>query len=88
MDHVRDLATIADNRCQQGGPPLEIVGLRSTLDVLRKHFFNDLLWPDFSRIPAGQTGMTIVYREVEPEQTVTVAGNLAYKLLQEVGIFF
>ena len=43
MDHVRDLATIADNRCQQGGPPLEIVGLRSTLDVLRKHFFNDLL---------------------------------------------
>ena len=75
MDHVRDLATIADNRCQQGGPPLEIVGLRSTLDVLRKHFFNDLLWPDFSRIPAGQTGMTIVYREVEPEQTVTVAGK-------------
>lgn len=75
MDHVRDLATIADNRCQQGGPPLEIVGLRSTLDVLRKHFFNDLLWPDFSRIPAGQTGMTIVYREVEPEQTVQVAGK-------------
>ena len=75
MDHVRDLATIADNRCQQGGPPLEIVGLRSTLDVLRKHFFNDLLWPDFSRIPAGNTGMTIVYREVEPEQTVTVAGK-------------
>lgn len=75
MDHVRDLATIADNRCQQGGPPLEVVGLRSTLDVLRKHFFNDLLWPDFSRIPAGQTGMTIVYREVEPEQTFEVAGK-------------
>lgn len=75
MDHVRDLATIADNRCQQGGPPLEIVGLRSTLDVLRKHFFNDLLWPDFSKIPAGKTGMTIVYREVEPEQTVQVAGK-------------
>jgi 3',5'-cyclic-nucleotide phosphodiesterase len=75
MDHVRDLATIADNRCQQGGPPLEIVGLKSTLDVLRAHFFNDLLWPDFSKIPAGTQGMTITYREVEAEQTVTVAGK-------------
>ena len=75
MDHIRDLATIADNRCQQGGPPLEIVGLKSTLDALRKHFFNDLLWPDFSRIPVGDQGMTIVYREVEPEQTIEVAGK-------------
>ena len=74
MDHIRDLATIADNRCQQGGPTLEIVGLPATLDVLRKHFFNDLLWPDFTKIPAGE-GMTVAYREVEAEQTVEVAGK-------------
>src|SRR5690349_10710401 len=51
LDHIRDLATLADNRCQQGGPPLKIAATASTLRVLREHFFNDLIWPDFSKIP-------------------------------------
>ncbi len=43
LDHVRDLATMADNRCQQGGPTLVVAGIPETLAVLRQHFFNDLL---------------------------------------------
>jgi cAMP phosphodiesterase len=73
MDHVRDLATIADNRCQQGGPPLEIVGTPETLAALKAHFFNDKLWPDFSKIMTPQ-GPTVVFREVAPEQEAEVAG--------------
>jgi 3',5'-cyclic-nucleotide phosphodiesterase len=67
MDHIRDLATIADNRCQQQGPPLEIVGVPSTIATLKKHFFNDALWPDFSKIETEQ-GPTLVYRAIEPER--------------------
>lgn len=73
MDHVRDLATIADNRCQQGGPPLEIAGTPATLRSLKKHFFNDHLWPDFSRIET-KTGPTITYTEIKPEKSAQVAG--------------
>jgi 3',5'-cyclic-nucleotide phosphodiesterase len=73
MDHVRDLATIADNRCQQGGPPLEIAGTPATLRSLKKHFFNDHLWPDFSRIET-KTGPTITYTEIKPEKSAKVAG--------------
>lgn len=73
LDHVRDLATLADNRCQQGGPPLVIAAIPETLEVLRRHFFNDLVWPDFSKIPAGD-GMTIVFRSLEPEGTTELAG--------------
>jgi 3',5'-cyclic-nucleotide phosphodiesterase len=51
LDHVRDLATLADNRSQNGAPTLPIVGTKQTIDVLKKHFFNNLVWPDFSRIP-------------------------------------
>ena len=71
MDHIRDLATIADNRCQQGGPTLEIVGIPDTIANLKKHFFNDKLWPDFSRIPTPQ-GPTIAFREILPEKTERV----------------
>jgi ribonuclease BN (tRNA processing enzyme) len=73
MDHVRDLATLADNRCQQGGPPLEIVGTPATLLALRQHFFNGKLWPDFSQIETPR-GPTVAFRPVEPEATAIVAG--------------
>ncbi len=51
LDHIRDLATIADNRTQMGAPPLVVCGTAFTLGALRKHFFNDVLWPDFTKIP-------------------------------------
>jgi cAMP phosphodiesterase len=73
LDHVRDLATIADNRCQNDVPPLIIAGTRPTLGVLKKHFFNGLLWPDFSRIPNARRP-AIRYLELKPEKTVTIAG--------------
>jgi 3',5'-cyclic-nucleotide phosphodiesterase len=73
LDHVRDLATLADNRCQLQCAPLIIAGTKDTLRTLRKHFFNDRLWPDFSKIPsAGKP--TIEYLELKPEKTVDIAG--------------
>lgn len=62
MDHVRDLAGLTDNRVQTGGPTLQIVGTPITLAVLRKHFFNGLLWPDFERIslPSGAPSLRFV----------------------------
>lgn len=73
LDHIRDLATIADNRAQQGCPPLLVVGTKPTLGVLKKHFFNGLLWPDFTQIPSKDQP-TIVYQTLVPEQRVVVAG--------------
>lgn len=75
MDHVRDLATLADNRCQQGGAPLTIASTRETLAALRTHFFNDKLWPDFSRIPSPKEP-TIVFRELTPETPTELEGHL------------
>jgi len=73
MDHVRDLATLADNRCQQGGSTLEIVGIPATIDALRTHFFNDILWPDFTRIDA-MDGPTVRFVEVQPNRESEVDG--------------
>ena len=73
MDHVRDLATIADNRCQQGGPTLRIVGTPATVKALREHFFNDRLWPDFSKIPTPG-GPTIEFVAINPEIRTEIGG--------------
>ncbi len=73
LDHIRDLATIADNRAQFGCKPLSIVGTKPTIDVLKKHFFNGLLWPDFAAIPSKKEP-TISYRVLELEKRAEVCG--------------
>jgi cAMP phosphodiesterase len=73
MDHIRDLATLADNRCQQGGTTLDIVGIPATIEALRKHFFNDLIWPDFTKIDA-KDGPTVRFVEVQPNEVASVDG--------------
>lgn len=80
LDHIRDLATLADNRCQAAAPPLLIAGTRETIRILKKHFFNNELWPDFSVIPTPQ-GPTIRYVELEPEKPMELAGTMVRAVL-------
>jgi 3',5'-cyclic-nucleotide phosphodiesterase len=80
LDHIRDLATIADNRAQQGCKPLVIAGTAPTLAILKKHFFNGLLWPDFSTIPSAKSP-TIAYLPLKPEVPTKVAGYTVRAIL-------
>jgi 3',5'-cyclic-nucleotide phosphodiesterase len=73
LDHIRDLATIADNRAQNHCAPLLVAGTKQTLAILQKHFFNGLLWPDFTKIPSARAP-TIKYVPLEPERRTKVAG--------------
>jgi cAMP phosphodiesterase len=72
LDHVRDLATLADNRCQADCEPLVVAANRATIAALKKHFFNNLLWPDFSVIP-NKTRPTIRFVELKPERRTHIA---------------
>ena len=73
MDHIRDLATLVDNRCQKGSATLEIVGIPATIHALRKHFFNDVIWPDFTKIQSND-GPAVRFVEVEPGVSADVRG--------------
>ncbi len=75
LDHVRDLASLADNRCQGGNTPLVVAGTASTIRALREHFFNNVLWPDFTNIPlVAGGGSTVVLKVLEPEVAQDVVG--------------
>lgn len=73
LDHIRDLATIADNRVQYGCKPLLVAGTAVTLAILKRHFFNGLLWPDFTAIPSKKEP-TIQYKVLKPEVRVEICG--------------
>jgi 3',5'-cyclic-nucleotide phosphodiesterase len=80
LDHIRDLATIADNRAQNGCPPLVVAGTAQTIDILKKHFFNGLLWPDFTKIPS-KSKPSIKYLALKPEVPTKVAGYRVRSIL-------
>jgi cAMP phosphodiesterase len=76
LDHVRDLATLADARAQRRAKPLLVYGLPVTLRALALHLFNDELWPDFTRLPSPRKpALRLV--EVRPGETFR-AGGLSF----------
>lgn len=56
LDHVAALPlmldAVASRRLASGGQALEVHALPGTIAALRAHIFNDVIWPDFSRIPS------------------------------------
>jgi 3',5'-cyclic-nucleotide phosphodiesterase len=80
LDHIRDLATIADNRAQNQCKPLIIAGTKETIKLLQKHFFNGKLWPDFTKIPSAAKP-TITYLVLKPEVKTKIAGFTVRSIL-------
>jgi ribonuclease BN (tRNA processing enzyme) len=56
LDHVLGVPLLADSvmRRRPGRPPIQVYALPETLEVLRRHLFNDALWPDFTRLPLAE----------------------------------
>lgn len=57
LDHILSIALLADSvmraRAAQGCGPIEVHALPATLDALRSHIFNGVIWPDFTRLPSA-----------------------------------
>jgi ribonuclease BN (tRNA processing enzyme) len=51
LDHVAALPLMVDAVASQRTQPLKVYALGGTIAALRAHIFNDIIWPDFSRIP-------------------------------------
>lgn len=56
LDHVLGIPLLADAvlrlRATTGRPPIQIHALPETLDALRRHVFNGVIWPDFTVLPS------------------------------------
>ena len=56
LDHVLAIGLLADTvqrrRAQAGRPPVQVHALPETLQALRAHVFNGVIWPDFTRLPS------------------------------------
>lgn len=74
VDHIASLASLCEARAQRGGLPLIVAGRAETIGALRAHYFNNVLWPDFTTIPLPDGGRTLDFRALELESPIDVLG--------------
>ena len=58
LDHVVSIGLLADSvmrlRRAQARPPIQVRALPETIEALRTHIFNGVIWPDFTRLPDAE----------------------------------
>ena len=73
LDHIRDLAFLADNIFGKRDQPVVIYGLPETIREVKAHIFNNSVWPDFTRIPSAEHPV-LAYQEIREGVAVEVEG--------------
>ncbi len=71
LDHIKDICFLADNVFTHRKKPIEIISTPEIIEILQKHFLNNLIWPDFTKITNG-TCPILAYRPIE--KNLSVAG--------------
>lgn len=72
LDHIAGLPMLVDSNFEEDFEiPVSVYARRETLDALKAHLFNDVIWPDFSKIPNEENPM-LRYVVCNPGDTVTI----------------
>ena len=75
LDHVACLPLMVDTiAAARAGQPLRVHALTATIAALRQHLFNDLIWPDFTRLPSAESPL-VTFHPIEPGATRQVQGR-------------
>ena len=82
LDHVLSIPLLADSviklRMSGAGPqalrPIYVYALPETLQALRDHVFNGVIWPDFTRLPSAAHPV-LVFQEIAVGQTLRFAAR-------------
>ena len=69
LDHTKDLAFICDNCFGLRKKPFEVYCHESVHYAVKKHLFNDIIWPDFSALPS-EDYPTIRFNEIISEKEI------------------
>ena len=66
LDHIADIAYVLDNYFSLRTKTLKVMAKVQTIEAIKKHYLNDLIWPDFSKIKLDNSQKyALEYVEIE-----------------------
>ena len=74
LDHVASLPLMVDAIASSLTRPVQVHALPGTIAALKAHIFNNVIWPDFSRIPTPEKPF-ITFHEIQVGQTIEFTGK-------------
>ena len=81
MDHTGGLPLLVDTVFESLlDNPLDVFGRPETIDAVKKHIFNWIIWPDFSALPNAETPV-MRYRAMHPGSSQTV-GDIEITMIE------
>ena len=73
LDHIKSLLFLADNVIGRIKKPVNVRSIPKVIDAIRKHLMNELIWPDFTRIPTPKNPV-LAYAPFPAMKTIKAAG--------------
>lgn len=71
LDHISDLAFLADNCFGMKDAPFNIWTCKEVQDNIMNHLFNDAIWPDFTKLP-NEENPTMKFINIETNESKKV----------------
>ncbi len=80
LDHIAGLPMLVDRIFEENfDTPLTVYAREETLRALQDHLFNDVIWPDFAKLPTAEKPM-LRYCICGPADTITIAHRDFYAI--------
>ena len=73
LDHIKGILFLADNIIGLTKQPVNIRAVPKVIDAIKTHLMNDVIWPDFTRIPTPKNPV-LAYKPMKAGTTVAAAG--------------
>ncbi|MCP3689683.1 MAG: 3',5'-cyclic-nucleotide phosphodiesterase [Gammaproteobacteria bacterium] len=71
MDHIAGLPLLADSMFGVHDEPVVVHALQETINSLRQHIFNWVIWPDFTALPAPERP-SLDFRAMQPGEKLMI----------------
>ena len=71
LDHICSLPLMLDTVGVHRTKPLRVFGIEATIHALKTHIFNNVIWPDFSKIPSTEKPC-LAFEVIDVGQTITI----------------
>lgn len=80
LDHIACIPFLVDTLFDHIKEPISVHAEPSTLEALKKHIFNNTIWPDFSKLPNEQKAV-MRYVSMQPGE-IRQFGNRAIEMIR------
>ena len=74
LDHVASLPLMIDAIASSLTKPVQVHALPGTIAAVKAHIFNNVIWPDFSRIPTPEKPF-LSFHELHVGETIHITGK-------------